>query len=133
MARAKVSLLGVVGVAAELAQIGVHQYSKGFVGKHGIVAVHHLVLHARTCAKGGRLRGGDHPFEQALDDLGAGVAHVVVHLGELGDDIRRIPAIGDDVVHAGVRRHMLAHQIDHEVHRLHAIKGRAAPMGAEAA
>ena len=52
-----------------------------------------------------------------------------VRLGEVGDDVRRRAAAGDDVVNARLLRHVLAHHVDHVVHRLDPVERRAAAVG----
>ena len=106
----------------------VHDLGKGLVGQQRKVAVHDLVAHARTGAEGGPFRRGDHPPEQFLDGLRARMAHVVVDLGSLRHDVGRPATVGDDVVHAGGARHVLAHQVRHVVHGLDPVQRGSAPM-----
>ena len=117
-------LRGVVFDAAEGRQLGVDDLGQNVVAQQRKVAVHHLVLHARAGSKRGTLGSGDEALEQRLDHLRARMAHVVVDLGELRHDVGRSAAVGDDVVHAGVGGHVLAHQIGHVVHRFGAVERR---------
>ena len=56
-------------------------------------------------------------FDDALPDAvehpHVGVAGVVVDLREVGHDVRRRAAVGDDVVDARLLRHVLAHHVHH--------------------
>ncbi len=54
------------------------------------------------------------------------MAHVVKHFREIGHDVRRRAAAGDDIVHARFLRHVLAHHVRHHVHRLDGIERGAA-------
>ncbi len=84
--------------------------------------MHHLVIHAGSRAERRAPRRRNDALEQ-LDNRGhLRMSNVVVDLGSLRDDVGRIAALGDHVVDAGVRRHVLAHEIDHEVHGLHAVE-----------
>ena len=57
------------------------------------------------------------------------MAHVVIDLGGFRNDVGRGAAVGNDVVNAAVGWHVLAHQIDHEVHRFDTIQGGSASFG----
>ena len=56
--------------------------------------------------------------------------HQIQHFGARLHDIgRQTTAIGDGVVHAGVRGHVLAQIVHPHVHELHCIQGAAAQVG----
>ena len=91
--------------------------------------MHHLVLEARFGTHGRRSRRVDDTFEEFLDHLPSRVAHVVVHLGKLRNNIRRVTAVGYHVVHTAIRRHVLTHHVDHVVHHFDAVESRTTAVG----
>ena len=50
------------------------------------------------------------------------MADVIIAFGEIGHDVGRLAAIGDDVVDPRRHRHMLAQVVDRDVHHLDAIE-----------
>ena len=73
--------------------------------------------------------GVDDALPDAVEDAHVRLAGVVVDLGEIGHDVRRAAAAGDDVVDARLLRHVLAHHVDHVVHRFDRVERRAAAVG----
>jgi hypothetical protein len=67
--------------------------------------------------------------EDGFDDFRVDVPHVVIGLGEVRHDVRRGAAARDDVVHAGIRRDVLAHHVRHVVHGLDGVERGAALLG----
>ena len=65
-----------------------------------------------------------HPVEDRPDPLGVRIADVVVHLGEVGNHVRRGPPGGDHVVDARLLGHVLAQHVDHVVHGLDPVQRR---------
>ncbi len=105
-------------------ELFVQQPGQGVVAQQREVAVHHLVLHARAGAERGAFGGLSDALEEAAQHAAVRVAHVVVHLGEFGDDVRRLAAAGDHIVHPGIGGDVLAQQVRHHVHGLDAVEGR---------
>ena len=99
------------------------------IGQFVVIAVDHLVFHPRPRAHRRALRRLDHSIPQLGQNVGVGVPHVVKDLGEFGHYIGRGPAAGDHVVNARILRHVLAHQVDHVIHRLDRVQSRAPALG----
>ena len=121
-------LLLVVLHAAYLRQILEEQQRERLVGEQAVAAVDDLVLDARSGSHGGGIGNLDDAQPQTLHGEGVGVAQIEIEFGEVGDDVGRGPAPGDDVVNPGLLGHMLTQQIHHGRHRLDAVEGRAAPI-----
>ena len=117
------ALLRRVGNATQGSQVLVDQLRQRVIAQKRIVAVHHFMGHGGAGAEGRGLRSRHDALEHGLGDIHAGVANVVIDLRRLRHDVRRRPAIRDDVVDARVRGDVLAHEVHHEVHGLHPIKG----------
>ena len=122
-------LFGGVLDRRKLPQFLIHHHLQRFERERGIVAVDDFPIDTRTRAHCGALRCRFEPWPQRPDFIGLRMAHVIEDLGEIGHDIGRRPATGDDVMDARVHRRMLAHHVDHHVHRLDPVERRTAALG----
>ena len=86
--------------------------------------MHDFDIHPGFCAHGRGLCSSHHAVEQLNHLLFIRVAHVIINLSGFRHDVRRITAIGNDVMQASGLRYVLAHQIYHKIHRFHAIQCR---------
>ena len=85
-------------------------------------------LHLGVGAERGAAGGVGDALPDAVEHAHVVVARVVVDLGEIGHDVGRAAAVGDHVVDARIGRNVLAHQVDHGVHRFDAVERRAAAV-----
>ena len=92
-----------------------------------------------TRAQGRALGSGFEAGPQGAHFLGIGMADVIEHFSEIGDHVWGRAAFRDDVVDARIHAGVLAHHVDHHVHRLDPVEraapafGRAGSMGGDAA
>ena len=120
--------LGCVADATHFRELRVHRARKRFVRQQAVNAVDHFVVHRRSGTERSAFGGFDHAIEHFLDDARVQVTHVVIGLREVGHDIGGRAAARDHVVDSRIGRHMLAHHVDHVVHRLDGVERGASAV-----
>ena len=93
--------------------------------------VHHVVearlvvagLELRARGQGRRLRAVHEAADELVEIVAALGAHVEAGYAALGDNVRRLTALGDDPVHAGVGPHLLAERGDAVEGQDHRVEG----------
>jgi hypothetical protein len=111
---------------ADLLDIRVHRFGNRLVEVPGPRGPKDPARHFRI---GHHRRGLCHPvadIPQLLDFLVAGLAEVVPDRCSRRDDVRLVPAVGDDVMRALLDAQVLAAEVPPDVHQLRGVERRSA-------
>ncbi len=99
-----------------------HHPGQGFVRQQRVIAVDHLVFQFRAGPHGRGFRRRDDALPNTHQNVRIRVAHIVVNLGKVRHDVRRLAAPRDHIVNTRLFRHVFTHQIDHVIHRLDTVQ-----------
>ena len=114
---------------------GVEIGEERIAGQLGVPAAHLLYLHLASGGLGGGLEAGPDPISQHLEPLEVLGSYVPLRPGEGGDDVGRLPAVGDDPVDLVGREDVLAEGgdvhigLDEGIESVYALLGKRRRMG----
>ena len=100
------------------------------VGQQARVVGALLEFHARFGRERAGLRALHDALPHRVQRVDVGMAGNQIDFGERGHDVGRGAAVGDDVMHAGLLRHVLAEHLDRAEHDHHAIERRSPSLRA---
>ena len=109
--------------------VSIQHARENIVSQDRVVPMHDFVVHPSPCAEGSTTSSRDNPLKQQHHLVWLRMAHVVISFSKLGNNVRRVATVRNDVMDTRLRRHMLPHHIDHVIHGFNSVERRPPSLG----